>query len=359
MAGFKVISTDSHTNFPSDELARRVPADLREKISAVRISEDPESEEARRAKRRMERARAAMTEEDLERARAGGWYPELRVKDQERDGVFGEIVFGPLFFNNSEDPRIDMSISKAFNDWAAEVFNQSQYRDRFAVSAALAVADIPAAVAEVERAAKLGYKCINLPAQQPQRPYNRPDYDPLWAAIQDTGLAANFHIGTGHVPQAERGPGGPTINYLLHAQGDGPIVVAYMCSGGVCQRFPNLKWAVVESGAAWLAWVLTSMDQIHKKHHMHHRPQDKLELLPSEYFKRQGHACFMDDVVAVQNRNFTGAHTIMFGTDYPHHEGTFPRTQECIQRIFASVPEKETQMMVGDNAAKLYGFKLN
>ena len=202
------------------------------------------------------------------------------------------------------------------------------------------MADIPAAVAEVERAAGLGFRCINLPAQQPDLPYNRPDYDPLWAALQDSGMVANFHIGTGHVPQGERGPGGPTINYVLFAQGDGPHVVSYLCASGVLERFPRLQWAVVESGAAWLAWVLESLDQIYQKHHMFQRDIDKLELLPSEYFKRQGHACFMDDAVAVHNRQFTGCQTLMFGTDYPHHEGTFPHTQEVIDRIFAGVPER-------------------
>ena len=252
---------------------------------------------------------AQMDEEDLERSRAGGWDPELRIRDQDREGVHGEVIFGPLFFDNSPDPRIDLAISRAFNDWSAEIFNQSVHKDRFAVSAALAVADIPAAVAEVERAAGLGFRCINLPAQQPHLPYNRPDYDPLWAALQDSGMVANFHIGTGHVPQGERGPGGPTINYVIFAQGDGPHIVSYLCASGVLERFPRLQWAVVESGAAWLAWVLESLDQIYQKHHMFHRPMDKLELLPSEYFKRQGHACFMDDAVAVHNREFTGCQT--------------------------------------------------
>ena len=200
---------------------------------------------------------------------------------------------------------------------------------------------------------------MNLPAQQPDRPYNQPDYDPLWAALQDTGLVANFHVGTGHVPQGERGPGGPTINYVLFAQGDGPHVVSYLCASGVLERFPRLQFAVVESGAAWLAWVLESLDQIYQKHHMYQRDIDRLELLPSEYFKRQGHACFMDDEVAVHNRSFTGSHTIMFGTDYPHHEGTFPHTQDVIERIFDGVPDDETRMMVGGNAAALYGFELN
>jgi predicted TIM-barrel fold metal-dependent hydrolase len=356
----KVISTDSHVDVPGDEIAKRVPEEFREKIALIRLSED-DAEDAAVAKmrKRMERMMAKMDEEDLERSRAGGWDPELRIRDQDREGVHGEVIFGPLFFDNSPDPRIDLAISRAFNDWSAEVFNQSVHQRRFAVSAALAVADIPAAIAEVERAAGLGFRCINLPAQQPDRPYNRPDYDPLWAALQDSGMVANFHIGTGHVPQGERGPGGPTINYVLFAQGDGPHIVSYLCASGVLERFPRLQWAVVESGAAWLAWVLESLDQIYQKHHMFHRDIDKLELLPSEYFKRQGHACFMDDAVAVHNRQFTGSQTLMFGTDYPHHEGTFPHTQEVIDRIFAGVPAEETAMIVGGNAAKLYGFDLD
>jgi predicted TIM-barrel fold metal-dependent hydrolase len=355
----KVISTDSHVDVPAGELAKRAPKEFRDKVAMVRLSEDDLDEAAKaKALRRMERMMSKMDDEDRERTRAGGWEPDVRIKDQDREGVWGEVIFGPLFFDNSPDPELDLSISRAFNDWAAEVFNQSAHRERFAVSAALAVADIPSAVAEVERAAGMGFRCINLPAQQPQLPYNRPDYDPLWAALQDSGLVVNFHIGTGHVPQGERGPGGPTINYVLFAQGDGPHVVSYLTAGGVCQRFPRLQWAVVESGAAWLAWVLESLDQIYQKHHMFHRDIDMLELLPSEYFKRQGHACFMDDVVAVHNRQFTTCETLMFGTDYPHHEGTFPHTQEVIDRIFAGVPEAETALIVGGNAAKLYHFAL-
>jgi predicted TIM-barrel fold metal-dependent hydrolase len=361
MKTYKVVSTDSHVTLPVAELARRVPDEYRDQIAALRISEHPESEEAQRAKRRSERTRGQMDEDDLVRhqrsERDQESDVERRIKDQDLDGVCAEVVFGPLLnYDNFANPNADLAICRAFNQWAAEHF--ARYPNRFAVSAALAIANIPVAVSEVYKLAKMGYRCVNLPAQVPQHQYNQRDYDPLWAALQETGLVANFHIGGGHVPQAEKGPGGPTINYVLHAQGDGPITVTYMCAGGVCQRFPNLKWAVVESGAAWLAWVLTSMDQIYQKHHMFHRDMDKLELLPSEYFKRQGHACFMDDPVAVQSRTFTGAHTIMFGTDYPHHEGTFPHTQEAVERIFAGVPDREIQMMVGDNAAKLYGFKL-
>ena len=80
------------------------------------------------------------------------------------------MIFGPLFFDNSPDPCVDLAISRTFNDWSAEIFNQSVHKDRFAVSAALAVADIPAAVAEVERAAGLGFAALISRRNSPTSP---------------------------------------------------------------------------------------------------------------------------------------------------------------------------------------------
>jgi predicted TIM-barrel fold metal-dependent hydrolase len=355
---FKVVSTDSHVSFPDDEATQRIPKKYREQLPE--LSQKNDAEQAAKARKRAEKARALMNEDDLARYERWGRGVDIarRIEDQDRDGVCAEVVFGPLqLHQNLPDPEIDMALARAFNDWAAEIFGE--HADRFAVSAHLPVGDIPLAVAEVYRVAGLGFRCVNMPAQQIGRPYNRPDYDPLWAALEETGLVANFHIGTGHDPQAERGPGATTIQYIVLSQADGPSVVAYLCAGGVCQRFPHLKWSVVEGGAAWLAWVLTQMDESHRKHHMHHRPEDRLELMPSEYFKRQGHATFMNDPVALWNRRFTGSDVLMFGTDYPHHEGTFPRTQEICRDLFADIPDDEAAMIAGGNAAKLYGFGLS
>ncbi len=99
------------------------------------------------------------------------------------------------------------------------------------------------------------------------------------------------------------------------------------------------------------------MDEITHKRHMWHRP--KLELLPSEFFKRQGYITFGDDVVGLRNRNLTGIDCLMWGSDYPHDEGTFPHSQEVIQRLFRDLPEGETRKIVGENAANLYGISLN
>ena len=109
-------------------------------------------------------------------------------------------------------------------------------------------------------------------------------------------------------------------------------------SSGALQRHPNLKFVVAECGAGWLAWLLATLDEQVQKKHMWIRPD--LELLPSEFFKRQGYVTFGDDAVGIHNIPFTGADCIMWGSDYPHDEGTFPHSQEVLARMFNGVPEE-------------------
>ena len=85
----------------------------------------------------------------------------------------------------------------------------------------------------------------------------------------------------------------------------------------------------------------------------------KLDMMPSEFFKRQGHVTFGDDPAALNNLNLTGSECLLWGSDYPHDEGTFPHSREVIERTFAGVSEDEKRKIVGENAARLYGFPMN
>jgi predicted TIM-barrel fold metal-dependent hydrolase len=77
---------------------------------------------------------------------------------------------------------------------------------------------------------------------------------------------------------------------------------------------------------------------------------------PSEFFARQGHVTFTDDPVALQTIPFIGADCLLWGSDYPHDEGSFPHSQAVIDRTFAGLSETDKRKIVWDNAAKLYGF---
>ncbi len=127
-------------------------------------------------------------------------------------------------------------------------------------------------------------------------------------------------------------------------------------ASGILERHPALRFVLVECGIDWLAWVLQTLDQINEKRHMWIQP--KLELKPSEYFRRQGAATFADDEVGLELRHVTGVDCLLWGNDYPHDEGTFPHSQKVIARVFRKLTDAERKAILHDNPARLYGFRV-
>jgi predicted TIM-barrel fold metal-dependent hydrolase len=356
MATPRLVSADSHVNEPPEMFAERLPASLRSRAPHVAVVDGVESlvMEGLRP-RRLPRGREALTGEALERAQAGGWEPALRIRDQDRDGVAAEVVFPTLALQAcfmAPDPTLQLALAQAYNDWCAEVF--APWPQRFAAAAVVPMADVAAACAEAERAARLGLRTLFLPCFPPERRYNDPVFDRFWAVAEATGLPLTFHAGTGHEPRIERGPGGAVINYILGSQVDGAHVVCYLTMSGVLERFPRLRFVTVETGSAWLAWVMTSMDEIAEKHAMWAQP--KLALRPSEYVRRQGHVTFQNDPVGVHNRVFTGVDALLWGSDYPHPEGTWPGSRAAVAAQMRGVPDDEQAKMLGGTTARLFGF---
>ena len=168
-------------------------------------------------------------------------------------------------------------------------------------------------------------------------------------------MPLTFHAGTGHEPRIESGPGGAVINYLLGAQLDGPHVLLYFSAGGMLDRFPGLQIVTIETGGSWLAWVMTQADEIYEKHHMWAKP--KLKLKPSELIRRQGHVTFQNDPVAVNNLGITGVEPLMWGSDYPHPEGTWPNSHATCDRILSGLPDTTKRAILGGTAARVFGFE--
>ena len=351
--GATYISTDAHVTEPIDLYRERVDAQYRDRVPWIEEGEGGE----RTIRMEGLRPRSLMAAAVLEKAVVGGWDLDVRIRDQERDGVAAEVIFPTWALQACfvpEDPGFQMAMCRAYNDWAVEVFGGRA--ERIVAVGLIPMLDIDAAVAEAQRAADLGLRALFLPAQVPTRPYNDEGYDRFWAAASDLGLPLTFHSGTGVEPRVVRGPGGAVINYLLAAQLDGPRVMLSLAAGGALDRFPELRVVTVETGASWLAWVMTQADAIYDAHQMWAKP--KLSLKPSELIRRQCAATFMHDPVAVANREFTGVETLMWGNDYPHPEGTWPNSQARCAEQFEGVPGDELASIVGGNAARVFGFAL-
>jgi len=225
-------------------------------------------------------------------------------------------------------------------------------------------ADVDAALAEIERVAALGFRGVCLPNKpifgpqdEGQRNYNDRDYDPLWSALADTGLPVTFHVSTGRSPTATRGPGGAVANYVAHCCTTNVEPLVLLCASGICERHPDLRFAVVESGIGWVPWTLAAMDEAYRKHHMWAKP--KLKELPSAYFRRQGYATFGEDAPGLAlAEEFDLVDCFMWASDYPHPEGSWPHSAEAIERQMGGLSDESRAKILGLNAARLFGLSV-
>ena len=349
--GATFISTDAHVTEPIELYSERLDTDLRHRAPHI---------DTRNGWRVLVveglSSRKLMSAGEREVAVVGDWDIATRVRDQERDGVSAEVVFPTFALQacfSSDDPTLQRALCRAYNDWATEVLGGHH---RILPVGLVPAIDIEEAIREVQHVAEAGFRALFLPARVPSRPYNDGAYDPLWAAITETGLPVTFHSGTGYEPRVVRGPGGAVINYILGAQLDGPMVLLSLAAGGAMDRFPELQVVTVETGASWLGWIMTQADRIYEDHSMYAQP--KLSLKPSELIQRQAHATFMFDPVAVNNRAVTGISTLMWGNDYPHPEGTWPESRSACEEQFAGVSDGDFNAIVNGNAAAVFGFDL-
>jgi predicted TIM-barrel fold metal-dependent hydrolase len=358
-----IVSADAHANEPADLWATRIDAKYRERVPRVTVDANGVKWRVSEGHRPDRLRTDELVGEDRLRQLAGA-DPEERLRDMDRDGIDAEVIFPNkgLSMWATPDGAFAMAQCRVYNEWAWEVF--ASYNHRMSPAAAIATADLEGSIAEVKRVAKLGVRALTLPckpvwgAHDVDHPnYNLPMFDPLWAVIQDVNLPITFHVSTGRDPRAARGNGGAVINYVSHSLSPTIEPVANLCASGVLSRFPRLRFATIEAGIGWVAWLLDAMDEAYKKHHFWVRP--KLTKLPSDYFREHGFASFQEDpagLTLAEPMNL--ADNFMWGNDYPHHEGTWPHSAEAIERTMGGLSDAARAKVLGLNAARLFGFQV-
>jgi predicted TIM-barrel fold metal-dependent hydrolase len=221
--------------------------------------------------------------------------------------------------------------------------------------------DVDRAVAEIEWvAAHPGIRGIMVPTMWHDRPpYHDRCYDPVWAACQEHRLPVHTH--SGEAPHAEYGD--HIGIYLAEVVWWAARPAWHLLFGGVFERFPGLKFVVTEAAAYWAADMMWKWDQYlgggHTTKKMAALLEGKISKLPSDYF---GSNIFIGASTMsqeeIRRRHVIGCDVMMWGTDYPHPEGTWPHTVERLRQSFASVPVEDTRKLLCDTAAGVYGFDL-
>jgi predicted TIM-barrel fold metal-dependent hydrolase len=281
----------------------------------------------------------SMAEESSARAPGAG-NPKLRLADLDQEGVWGELIFASIGMWQFmiRDPELAREGTRVQNDWtASEIAGVSK---RMVPTAGISLLDIDDAVEEVQRAAGMGFRAIALPVDPPKScdQFGFDSWEPLWAVCEEAGVAVAFHIGTGDLADIapHRGPGAMVQNYVEQSYG-GQRATMRMVSSGALDRHPNLKLIVAEGGASWVPFVGDRMNEGYRQHHGWVRP--KLSRLPKDILFDQVYTSFMHDVSAVSTFMSSGYKNIMWGSDYPHVEGTYGHTQETLHELFDDVPD--------------------
>lgn len=354
-----MVSTDCHANEPPDLWEKRIDAKYKERVP--RIITDKEGVQWRYCEGyRPDKVRVMSFEgEDWVRSKAGA-DPKDRLADNLADGVDLEIIFPNkgLAMWATPDPVFANAQCKVWNDWAWEQYGP--HPEHMLPVASIATGDLPGAMAEIERTAKMGFKALSLPCKPiwgghdvDHVNYNLPHFDPMWRLIEETDQTLTFHVSTGRDPRAARGNGGAIINYVTHSLAPTIEPVANLCASGVLERFKKLRFAAVEAGIGWVPWLMCAMDEAYRKHHMWVRP--KLQGLPSDYFKAHGMATFQEDPVGLAlAEKFGLVDNFAWANDYPHHEGTWPHSAEAIERTMPMLNDEQRAKVLGLNAAKFF-----
>ncbi len=298
-----------------------------------------------------------------------------RVEFLDREGIDAQVLypnvggFGNAHFLRLGDPELVATCVRAYNDFLTDWCAVAP--QRLVAVTALPFWDVDFAIAEMQRCHERGHRAVNF-CNQPQAhgepPLAHAHWDRLWAAVQEIGVPVSFHIGGGEmgtqfVDEAEMGwmtNFARTSSLIIL---DNQRCIADLVFGGVCHRFPELKFVSVESGVGWIPGLLETFDWqwcnggVRDEH-------PEYELLPSEYFRRQIYGCFWFEQQSALDAIARYPDNILFESDYPHPTCQHPgpctparRPRDYATATLSALDDGLIGKVLFSNAAALYGIE--
>ena len=284
----------------------------------------------------------------------GGYIPAEHVKDLDKDGVYAGVVYPTaslLFYMGVRDSQLLSSIFRTYNDWVAEFCGE--YPDRLKGIAMINLDNVQEGITEIERTRKMGLVGAMISVYpSDDRSYYMPEYEPLWAAAQDLDVPLSFHVATGRSATAGAAvnDGGLASTPAFRANLDFFVrmSLSHVIYSGAFERYPKLMVGTVEHELAWIPHFLDQIDYVYtQRPHRSGWLTFKNGALPTDFFHTNVFCSFQEDDRGIRDRDWIGVDTLMWGSDYPHPESTFPRSREILETILEGVPEEEKVKIVG------------
>jgi predicted TIM-barrel fold metal-dependent hydrolase len=296
--------------------------------------------------------------------RRGEYDAAVRIQELDDDGVAGEIVFpqmapfgaGLMQYRHDVTPELNLEGCRAYNRWLADFCNTNP--KRMAGVALINVDDIDVTVQEIRDAHAAGiWGGVLLPSSTGTFPfYHHPRYEPIWAVCEELNLPIQSHSGWspdyGDVEAA-------TAMFISEVDMWAQRPFTAMMWAGAFERHPGLKYMLTEVGCGWILEKLRVLEFKAANPIFKHFTKG-LTLSPTEYFERN---CWIGASFLPAHegklRHEIGVDKLMWGSDYPHLEGTWPNTMKALTETFGDYPEQEIRDILGLNAAGVYGFDVN
>jgi predicted TIM-barrel fold metal-dependent hydrolase len=281
----------------------------------------------------------------------GGWDPEARMADQDRDGVGAEVIYPTVGMLLCNHPDFDYKKAcfDAYNLWIAEYC--ATHPERLIGCGQTAMRSVEEGIEDLRKIKSMGLKGVMMPGNPAVADYHDPVYDPFYQAAIDLELPLSFHILTskGDNFQAR----GPKLNNFLGIIRGCQDIIGTFILGGVFERHPRLKMVCVEADAGWVPHYMYRMDHAYDRHR-YWLPAGTLSKMPSEYFRENVYTTFQDDWVAFKMKDMCNVRRLMWANDFPHSDSTWPWSQEILEKHTAGLSEADKNYILHDNVAELY-----
>jgi predicted TIM-barrel fold metal-dependent hydrolase len=290
----------------------------------------------------------------------GGWEPAARIRDQERDGVEAEILFSSAvrqLYSLIDEP-FQRAVFHSYNEWLYEFCRHDP--KRLIGLATLSILDIDHTVADIIEYAKRGFRGVQIPTRIKDSGYYESRYEPMWSALEETGMIVNVHTSAtqGVARRHYEGPREvePKKQSLGLATKQAPAqqFLGNLILSGVFDRHPKLKIVCAEFDVGWVANLVQQVDYWFGRASTFDAERNINRFPPSEYFRRNCFFTYQDDRAGVLTTPVYGADNFLWASDFPHGVTTWPYSRETVDRNCEGIDPAVKTKLNRDNTAKLY-----
>lgn len=280
--------------------------------------------------------------------------PHERVKLMDQEGIDKSILYPSLglsWMGLVRDPGLAAAYCRVYNDWIVDFCHH--HPQRLYPAILLPWSDVSESVTELKRTATVGPRAVMCPGSPPYDiAFGDSHWDPVWTEFQEQDIPVALHVGAGGTnPGSLMYPEIVTPSWWVFSNTTN-IQLSFMSffQGGVFDRFPELKLVVLESGCAWMPWLLDRMDEKYEVIGF----TTQMKQRPSVYFHEQ---CWIsmdpDDRLAAMTIRILGADKLLWAYDYPHSDSPLAPVVN-LKETLKELPEEDQRKVIGENALALY-----